>query len=39
VIARRDLNIFGEIVDGLKQFLSENGFKSVKDLIGYAQRT
>lgn len=37
-IARRDLKIFDEIVEGLKQFLSETGFKSIKELIGYIQR-
>ncbi len=37
-IAKRDLKIFDEIVRGLKQFLSENGFTSVEELIGYAQK-
>lgn len=38
-IARKDLKIFGEIIDGLTRFLSERGFKSIRELIGYVHKT
>lgn len=37
-IARRDLDIFGEIIEGLRRFLTGKDFKSIKELVGYAQR-
>lgn len=37
-IARKDLEIFVEIIEGLRKFLAEKGFKSIKELVGYAQR-
>ncbi|RLG03549.1 MAG: dihydroorotate dehydrogenase [Thaumarchaeota archaeon] len=38
-IAKKDLKIFEETVDGLKRFLSMRGFKSIRELIGYAHKT
>ncbi|MEM1654880.1 MAG: dihydroorotate dehydrogenase [Nitrososphaerota archaeon] len=38
-IARKDLQIFGEIIEGLRRFLAERGFKSIKELVGYAHRS
>ncbi len=37
-IVRKDLKIFMEIIDGIERFLLDNGFKSVKELIGYINR-
>jgi len=37
-IARKDLEIFREIIEGLRDFLASRGFKSIKELVGYAQR-
>ena len=37
-IARKDLEIFREIIEGLRGFLASRGFKSIKELVGYAQR-
>jgi len=38
-IAKKDLKIFGEIIDGITRFLSERGFKSIRELIGYVHKT
>jgi dihydroorotate dehydrogenase (NAD+) catalytic subunit len=35
-LVKEDLKIFGEIVNGLRDFLARRGFGSIKDLIGRA---
>ena len=37
-IARKDLKIFSETVQGLEEFLAERGFRSITELRGYAHR-
>lgn len=37
-IASRDLSLFKDIVDGLKQYMRDEGFKSIEEMIGYAHR-
>lgn len=37
-IVKKDLKVFTEITHGIERFLLENGFKSVKELIGYINR-
>jgi len=37
-IAKKDLNIFKEIVEGIRAFLIRNNFNSIRDLIGCAHR-
>lgn len=37
-IVRRDLKVFEEIVTGIGRYMSENGFKSVRELVGYIHR-
>ncbi|MEM2988852.1 MAG: DUF561 domain-containing protein, partial [Candidatus Bathyarchaeia archaeon] len=34
----RDLSVFGEILEGIERFMQENGYRSVKELIGLAHR-
>ncbi|MEM2530519.1 MAG: dihydroorotate dehydrogenase [Candidatus Bathyarchaeia archaeon] len=34
----RDVSVFGEILEGMKRFMRENGYRSVKELIGLAHR-
>ncbi len=33
---KKGFNVIGEILDGIKRYLSEEGFKSVKELVGAA---
>ena len=35
-IVKRDLGIFGDVVEGLKAFLKSRGIKSIRKLVGYA---
>jgi dihydroorotate dehydrogenase (NAD+) catalytic subunit len=37
-IVRKDLEIFMEITRGIGQFMLDNGFKSIRELIGYIHR-
>ena len=37
-IAKRDIGIFKEIVEGVRAFLTRNNFNSIRDLIGCAHR-
>ncbi|MEM3644200.1 MAG: dihydroorotate dehydrogenase [Nitrososphaerota archaeon] len=37
-IVRRDLEVFTEVTRGIERFMLENGFKSIKELIGYIHR-
>jgi len=37
-IAKKGLNIFAEINRGIEKYLKENGFKSIKSIVGLAHR-
>lgn len=37
-IASKDLLIFKDVIDGLKQYMRNEGFNSVEEMVGYAHR-
>lgn len=37
-IASKNLSIFRDVVDGLKQYMHSEGFKSIEEMIGYAHK-